>query len=67
MKTCEKYIVSGMRRSEMDKYLEDNNEANYKLCKNYCDGYCWEDPDCYCICDYEGCQPLCEEYEEESY
>ena len=49
----------------MDKYLEDNNEVNYDLCKNYCDGYCWEDPDYYCLCDYEGCQPLCEEYEEE--
>ena len=49
----------------MDKYLEDNNKVNYKSCKNYCDGYCWGDPDYYCLCDYEGCQPLCEEYKEE--
>ncbi len=45
----------------MDKYLEDN----YKSCKNYRDGYCWGNPDYYCLCDYEGCQPLCEECEEE--
>ena len=49
----------------MDKYLADNNEVNYKYCKNYCDGYCLGDPSWYCKCDYEGCQPLCEEYEEE--
>ena len=47
----------------MDKYLEDNNKVNYKYCNNYCDGYCWGDPDWYCSCDYEGCQPLCGEYE----
>ena len=45
----------------MDKYLEDN----YKPCKKYYDGYCCGDPSWYCSCDYEGCQPLCEEYEEE--
>lgn len=49
----------------MDKYLADNNEVNYKPCKKYYDGYCWGNPDYYCLCDYEGCQPLCEEYEEE--
>ena len=49
----------------MDKYLEDNNQVNYGTCKNYCDGYCWEDPNWHCLCDYEGCQPLCEEYEED--
>ena len=49
----------------MDKYLADNNEVNYKPCKKYYDGYCWEDPNWYCLCDYEGCQPICEEYEEE--
>lgn len=49
----------------MDKYLADNNKVNYKSCKNYCDGYCLGDPSWYCSCDYEGCQPLCEEYEEE--
>lgn len=49
----------------MDKYLADNNEVNYKPCTKYYDGSCWEDPNWYCICDYEGCQPLCEEYEKD--
>lgn len=49
----------------MDKYLVDNNEVNYKPCKKYYDGYCWDNPSWYCLCDYEGCQPLCEEYEED--
>lgn len=49
----------------MDKYLADNNEVNYKPCTKYYDGYCWEDPNWYCLCDYEGCQPICEEYEED--
>lgn len=51
--------------NQMDKYLADNNEVNYGPCKKYYNGYCLEHPSWYCICDYEGCQPLCEEYEEE--
>ena len=58
-------VFGGTWRGKMDKYLSDNNEVNYKPCKKYYDGYCWDNPSWYCSCDYEGCQPLCEEYEED--
>lgn len=67
-----KHIRQSLESEETSRVISRYDSMTTKVDQDTICGYsgrldknCWEDIDYYCLCDYEGCQPLCEEYEEE--